>query len=302
MNPTKPLCAGRVCAVTGAGNGLGRAYARMLAAHGAKVVVNDIGGSVRGDGASSDPAHAVVEEIRAAGGEAVAHTDDITTWDGAAALVDTAVDAFGCLDVLVNNAGILRDRTIVKLEESDWDDVVRVHLKGTFATTRFAAAHWKARAAAGEELSARLINTTSVSGLFGNFGQANYAAAKAGVAAFTLVASMELAKLGVTANAISPGALTRMTEGLRGEELTEQQRAERSPDWVAAVVTWLASVDSAAVNGRVVLSSGRRLGLAEGWIAGECGAPVADPIEVGEVLSGYVARARANADLSGAVA
>jgi NAD(P)-dependent dehydrogenase (short-subunit alcohol dehydrogenase family) len=298
MPPTADLLTGRVCAVTGAGRGLGREYALALAAHGARVVVNDVGAAVDGSGRDGSPAHDVVREIRAAGGEAVANTGDIAGWDGAAGLVEQAVDAFGRLDVLVNNAGILRDRTIAKMTEDEWDAVLRVHLKGTFATTHWASRHWRERAQDGP-VHGRLINTTSVSGLFGNPGQANYAAAKAGIAAFTTVAAMELERSGVTANAISPGAATRMTATIPGRG-TQADDDTRSPRWVAAVVAWLASRMSDGVTGRVFLASGRRLGVAEGWHAGPVTGPVADPVEAGAAIRDLLAKARPNAGLSGA--
>jgi NAD(P)-dependent dehydrogenase (short-subunit alcohol dehydrogenase family) len=292
------VLAGRVCAVTGAGRGLGRAYALDLAARGALVVVNDVGAAVDGSGRDERPGREVVERITTAGGTAVLSTADVADWAGASALVAQAVDAFGRLDVLVNNAGILRDRTIAKMSEREWDEVVRVHLKGAFATAHWAVRHWRERAAAGA-VHGRLINTTSVSGLFGNSGQANYAAAKAGVAAFTAVAAMELERLGVTANAISPGAATRMTATIPGRGAEPEDDA-RSTRWPAAVVAWLASRLSDGVTGRVFLTSGRRLAVAEGWHAGPSGDPVDDPAAVDEVVRRLLERARPEADLSGA--
>ncbi|WP_116998924.1 SDR family NAD(P)-dependent oxidoreductase [Desertimonas flava] len=295
------LCEGRICAITGAGNGLGRAYALMLAAQGASVVVNDIGVNRDGTGeVSTGPAQLVVDEIAAAGGTAVADTNDISTTDGANAFVRRAIDEFGRLDVLINNAGILRDRTLVNMTDSEWDDVIRVHLRGTYAPSHAAARYWKEQHAAGAGIDARLINTTSVSGIFGNYGQANYGAAKAGIAAFTVITSMELARYGVTVNAISPGALTRLTEDLMPGDLTEEDKAQRSPDWVASIVTWLASEESKDITGRVILSSGSTLAVAEGWVAGPSSEPIADPEAVGPVLAGLVAAARTNSDMSGA--
>ena len=189
------MCEGRVCIVTGAGRGLGREYALSLAHHGAKVVVNDLGGGRDGTGADTGPAQEVVDEIKAAGGEAAANTDDISSWDGAASLVQQAIDTFGGLDVLVNNAGILRDRMLFSMTEEEWDAVIRVHLKGTFAPSHHAAAYWRERSKAGEAVDARLVNTTSVSGLYANVGQTNYGAAKAGIAAFTQIAAQELVAL-----------------------------------------------------------------------------------------------------------
>ncbi len=205
---------GRVVVVTGAGNGIGRAHALAFAAHGAKVVVNDLGGARDGGGASAGPAQTVVDEIVAAGGEAVANTDDISAWDGAGRLVAQAVETYGGLDVLVNNAGILRDRMIVSMTERDWDSVIAVHLKGSFATLHHAAAYWRERTKSGHGNDARVINTTSPSGIFGNPGQSNYGSAKAGIASLTVIAAAELARYGVTVNAIAPTALTRLTEDI----------------------------------------------------------------------------------------
>jgi NAD(P)-dependent dehydrogenase (short-subunit alcohol dehydrogenase family) len=212
------ICEGRVCIVTGAGRGLGREYSLALALHGAHVVVNDLGASRDGTGSDGGPAQAVVDEITAAGGVAVANTDDVSDWAGAKRMIDQAVEVFGRLDVLVNNAGILRDRMLANMTEEEWDAVIKVHLKGTFAPARHAAGYWKERAKAGETNDARLINTTSVSGIYGNPGQTNYGAAKAGIAAFTVIAARELGRYGVTVNAIAPGALTRMTQDLGFDE------------------------------------------------------------------------------------
>ena len=206
------LCEGRVAVVTGAGRGIGREHARMLAAHGAKVVVNDLGASTEGTGKDPSPAARVVQEIRAAGGEALANGDDISDWNGAKRLIDQTVETFGRLDVLINNAGILRDRMLANMSEAEWDAVIRVHLKGTFLPARHAAAYWRDQSKRGGPLDARLINTSSSSGLFGNVGQTNYGAAKAGVAALTIIAARELRRYGVTANAIMPHAQTRMTD------------------------------------------------------------------------------------------
>src|SRR5581483_8868178 len=201
------LCDGRVCVVTGAGRGIGREHALLLADHGASVVVNDLGSEVDGRGGDAGLAQLVVEEIITRGGVAVANTDDVSTWEGAERLVGQAIEVFGRLDVLVNNAGILRDRMLANMSEEEWDAVIRVHLKGTFAPSRFAAAHWRDRAKTGKANDARIINTTSVSGLYANPGQSNYGAAKAGIAAMTQIAAMELDRYGVTVNAIAPAAL-----------------------------------------------------------------------------------------------
>jgi NAD(P)-dependent dehydrogenase (short-subunit alcohol dehydrogenase family) len=293
------MCEGRVCIVTGAGRGLGREYALMLAQQGAKVVVNDLGGAFDGTGASEGPAHGVVEEIKSAGGQAVANADDVSDWDGAQRLVNSAIDTFGRLDVLVNNAGILRDRMLFNMEEAEWDAVIKVHLKGTFAPSRHAAAYWRQLAKQGERPDARLINTTSVSGIYGNPGQTNYGAAKAGIAAFTIIASRELAGYGVTVNAIAPGALTRMTEGLRGGEPTPEEREARSPKWVAPLCTWLASADSAGVTGRVFEAAGKLLAVAESWHRGPTAENTLDPTQIGPILRKLADEARGNADMSG---
>jgi len=209
------FCEDRVVIVTGAGRGIGREHALMLAAHGARVIVNDLGGSRDGTGADQGPAAEFVSEIRAAGGEAIANADDVSDFGAAKCMIEQAVDEFGRLDAVVNNAGILRDRMLVNMEEAEWDAVIQVHLKGTFAPSRHAAAYWRERSKAGQPVDARIINTSSVSGIYGNPGQTNYGAAKMGIAAFTIIAARELARYGVTVNAVAPGALTRMTEDLR---------------------------------------------------------------------------------------
>jgi len=262
---TDRLCEGRVCIVTGAGRGLGREYALMLASRGAKVVVNDLGAARDGTGGDAGPAQQVVDEIVAAGGEAVANTDDISSFDGGQAIVEQAIGTFGALDVVVNNAGILRDRMLFSMTEEEWDSVIKVHLKGTFCTSRFAAEYWRNRAKAGETNDARLINTTSVAGLYANAGQTNYGAAKAGIATFTQIAAIELGRYGVTANCVAPGALTRLTEDLG---LPEETTSKFEPRWVAPVVTWLASPLSADITGQVIESSGLLLAIAEGWSRG----------------------------------
>ena len=283
------LCEGRVCVVTGAGRGLGREYALSLAAHGAHVVVNDLGGSRDGSGADAGPAQEVADEITAAGGVAVANTDDVSTWDGAAGLIQQAIDTFGRLDVLVNNAGILRDRMLFSMTEDEWDAVIRVHLKGTFAPSHHAAVHWRERSKAGETNDARIVNTTSVSGLYANVGQTNYGSAKAGIAAFTQIAAQELGRYGVTVNAIGPGALTRLTGDL---EVPEEIARNFAPTAVAPVITWLASPDSADVTGQVIEASGLVLAVAEGWHRGPSTAPVGSPTEVGPTVRELLADAR----------
>jgi NAD(P)-dependent dehydrogenase (short-subunit alcohol dehydrogenase family) len=293
--PAEGICAGRVAIVTGAGRGIGRGHALELARQGAHVVVNDLGSSVGGEGADTGPAQAVVDEIEAQGGVAVANTDDVADWEGARNLVDQAVEVFGRLDVLVNNAGILRDRMLFNMSEEEWDAVIRVHLKGTFAPMRWAAAYWRAEAKAERHVDARIVNTSSTSGLFANPGQANYGAAKSGIASMTQIAAKELGRHGVTANAIAPGARTRMTEnlaGARGAAPAEGEWDPRSPDNVAPLVTWLASAESAAVTGQVFLVGGGRIGVATTWGRGpgvDKGARW-DPAELGRVVPDLVSQ------------
>jgi NAD(P)-dependent dehydrogenase (short-subunit alcohol dehydrogenase family) len=294
---------GRVVIVTGAGNGIGREHALLFANEGAKVDVNDLGGSRDGTGGSAGPAQAVVDEITAAGGEAVANTDDISSWAGAEKLVATAVDTFGGLDVLVNNAGILRDRMLVNMTEAEWDAVIQVHLKGTFAPSRIAAAYWRDRSKAGDQPDARIINTTSPSGIFGNLGQTNYGAAKAGIAAFTVIAAGELGRYGVTVNAIAPTALTRMTEDLGGfSAMDDSAKDSVSPAKISPLIVWLGSPQAAGITGRVFGVTGNRISVGEGWAYG----PHIErsekwtPGELGEVIPELVAEAAKNADMSGA--
>ena len=287
------ICEGRVAIVTGAGRGIGRGHALELARQGAAVVVNDVGASVDGSGADVGPAQLVVDEIRAAGGQAVANTDDVADWDGARALVHTAIDTFGRLDALVNNAGILRDRMLFNMDEREWDAVIRVHLKGTFAPTRWAAEYWRAEKKADRPVDARVICTSSTSGLFANPGQSNYGAAKSGIATFAIIASKELGPYGVTANAIAPGARTRMTENLGGGRPAPEpgQWDERAPENVAPLVTWLASPESAGVTGRVFLVGGGRIAVATPWGRGPSVDKGArwDPAELGPVVTGLLA-------------
>ena len=226
------LCEGRVAIVTGAGRGIGREYALMLARHGAKVVVNDLGGARDGTGSDEDPAGDVVAEIVADGGEAVANGENVADFAGAERMVRQAVDEFGDLHAVINNAGILRDRMLANMDEAEWDAVINVHLKGTFAPARHAAAYWRERSKAGEPVSGRIINTTSVSGIYGNIGQTNYGAAKAGIASFTNIAALELARYGVTVNAIAPAALTRMTEDLGMGQASDEDKAAMDPNGI----------------------------------------------------------------------
>lgn len=290
------FCEQRVCIITGAGRGIGREHALMLANHGAKVVVNDLGGTRDGSGADTTAAEEVVSEIRAAGGEAVANFSDVSDYTDAGQMIEQAVDHFGRLDVLINNAGILRDRMLVNMKPEEWDAVIQVHLRGTFAPAQHAAAYWRAQSKAGQTVDARLINTTSVSGIYGNPGQTNYGAAKAGIASFTIIAARELGRYGVTVNAIAPGALTRMTEDLMG---AGRNPDESHPRWVAPIVTWLSSVESKAVTGRVFEASGGLFAIAESWHRGPTAEPVEDPTKIGAVALDLVARARKNADMRG---
>jgi NAD(P)-dependent dehydrogenase (short-subunit alcohol dehydrogenase family) len=292
------LCEGRVAIVTGAGRGLGREHALMLAAHGAKIVVNDIGTSREGSGKDPSLATRVVDEIRKGGGEAVVNGDDVADWNGAKSLIDHAVDTFGRLDVLINNAGILRDRMLPNMTEEEWDAVIKVHLKGTFAPSRHASAYWRdqSKAVAGP-VKARIINTTSTSGIYGNVGQTNYGAAKAGIAAFSVIAARELKRYGITVNAISPSAQTRMTEGLR--ELTAEQRERRNPRWVSPLVTWLASEESQDVTARVFQTGNGIVAVCEGWRRGPTIDQMDDPVTLGPIVEQMIAQARKNSGMDG---
>ena len=261
---------GRVAIITGAGRGIGREHALLFAAEGAKVVVNDLGGSVDGAGDDRSAAQRVVDEITDLGGEAMANADDVTDWDGGRRLVDTAVEAFGDLHVLVNNAGILRDRVLVNMSEADWDSVVHVHLKGHFVPTRHAAAYWREQTKAGKEVRASVINTSSTSGLLGNPGQSNYGAAKAGIAAFTTIAAEELVRYGVRVNAIAPAARTRMTEQTPGLSDIVQAPADAAvfdswaPGNISPLVAYLATVGCPA-TGRVFFVQGGQVRLFQPW-------------------------------------
>ncbi|MEP6660163.1 MAG: SDR family oxidoreductase [Acidimicrobiales bacterium] len=293
------ICEGRIAIVTGAGRGIGREHALSLAREGAKVVVNDLGGNVDGTGDDLSPAQQVVAEITGAGGEAVANGDDVSSWEGAQRLINTAIETFGDLHVVVNNAGILRDRMLTNMTEEEWDAVVKVHLKGTFAPSRWAAAYWREQVKAGTTVDGRIINTTSVSGIYGNPGQTNYGAAKAGIAAFTNIAALELHRYGVTVNAVAPVALTRMTEGLPPRPETDEEREQRSPHWIAPIVTWLASDQSRHVTGRVFEASGQFLAIADGWHRGPRAEPVEDPAAIAAVVDKLLAEARQNAGMNG---
>ncbi|MGC5001686.1 SDR family oxidoreductase [Streptomyces sp. DT203] len=293
------LCAGRVVIVTGAGRGLGRAHALAFAAEGAKVVVNDLGVGLDGAGGSSPgPARQVVDEIEAAGGEAVAHGGDIATAAGAASLIGAALDTYGRLDTLVNNAGFLRDRMLVNLDEDDWDAVMRVHLKGHFLTLKHAAAHWRAETGAGRTPVARVINTSSGAGLLGSVGQGNYSAAKAGIVGLTLVAAAEMGRYGVQVNAIAPAARTRMTERTFAETMAAPGEGAgafdaMAPENVSPLVVWLGSAASDGVTGRVFEAEAGRITVMDGWRPGpsvDRGARWA-PAEAGEATRKLLAEA-----------
>jgi NAD(P)-dependent dehydrogenase (short-subunit alcohol dehydrogenase family) len=293
------LCEGRVVVITGAGGGIGREHALEFARQGAKVLVNDLGGSRDGSGASTGPATDVVNEIKAMGGEAIANTDDVSDYDAAGNMIQQAIDTFGGLDVLVNNAGILRDRMLVNMTIEEWDSVIKVHLRGTFCPTRHAAEYWRNRSKAGEENDARIINTTSSSGIYGNAGQTNYGAAKAGIASFTIIAGKELERYGVTVNAIAPGALTRMTEDLNPNrpKVEEGQWAPFGAENIAPLVVWLGSSESREISGRVFNVAGGRISVAEGWTygPGEDHGARWDPNELGKVVPDLVSKAALNA-------
>ena len=294
------FCEDRVVVVTGAGRGIGREYALMLAEHGAKVVVNDLGGTRDGEGVDVGPAEEVASEIRASGGEAIANTSNVADFNSAHEMIDQAIKKYGRLDALVNNAGILRDRMLVNMQESEWDAVINVHLKGTFAPAHHAAQYWREQSKAGNTIDARLINTTSVSGIYGNPGQTNYGAAKAGIAAFSVISARELARYGVTVNCIAPGALTRLTEDLQPGEITDEMRAAQSPRWIAPIVTWLVSRESSDVTGRVFEASGGVLAVAEGWNRGPTVKPVQDPTVLGPIVREMVGEAQLNTGMNGA--
>ena len=260
------LLDGRVAVVTGAGRGIGRGEVLLLARHGASVVVNDLGTTLDGGGHDRSPAHEVAHEICAEGGSAVANADDVATWDGAAALIDQAVEQFGRLDILVNNAGFLRDRMSFNMTEDDFDAVVRVHVKGHFAPSRFAAAYWRERHKAGQEVYGRIINTTSEAGLWGTPGQSNYAMAKGAICSLTLALAREVGRMRVTVNAIAPRARKRMTETvLAGMPWAIEDFDDLDPDNVAPAVAWLASPAAGGISGHVFMVTGGRVHLLDGW-------------------------------------
>ena len=289
------MCEDRVVIVTGAGRGIGREHALEFARQGAMVVVNDLGTGREGSGQSAEPAQAVVEEICGFGGEAIANHDDIAEWDGSRSLVAAAVEAFGRLDVLVNNAGFVRDRMLASIAEDEWDAVVRVHMKGHFCTMRHAAEHWRARSKDGERFHAAVVNTSSGAGLMGSVGQAAYSAAKAGIAALTLVAAAELGRYGVTVNAIAPAARTRMTEAVFGERMAAPASGfdHNDPANIAPLVAWLGSTEAREVTGRMFEVEGGLISLATGWQHGpsiDKGARW-DPAEIGAAVHDLIAGA-----------
>ena len=292
------LCEGRVAIVTGAGRGVGREHALLLAAHGAKVVVNDIGAGIDGAGKDASPASEVVATIKKAGGEAIANGEDVSDWKGSKAMIDAAIAHFGKLDIVINNAGILRDRMLTNMDEKEWDDVLNVHLKGTFAPSRHAAAYWRDESKRiGGPVKGRIINTSSTSGIYGNVGQTNYGAAKAGIAAFTIIAAREMRRYGVTVNAISPTALTRMTEGLR--QLTPEEAAIRAPKWVSPTVVYLASEAAQDITGRVIQAGMGRIAVCVGWRRGAETDQVADPAKAGALVREMIGKVRKNSGMDG---
>jgi NAD(P)-dependent dehydrogenase (short-subunit alcohol dehydrogenase family) len=289
------ICEGRVAIVTGAGAGLGREHALELARQGAKVVVNDIGVALDGSGGSGGPAQRVVEEIEALGGEAVADMNDVADWDASAALVKTAIDTFGDLHAVVNNAGIVRDRMFTNAEPDEFDAVIRVHLRGHFCVGRHAARHWRDQSKAGAKPSGRIINTSSGAGLQGSIAQAVYSAAKAGIAAMTLVQAAELGRYGVTANALAPSARTRMTEDAFADMMKKPESGfdAMDPANVSPLVAWLASEDSSDASGQVFEVEGGKIGICDGWRSGpqvDQGARW-DPRDIGPAVRDLLAKA-----------
>ncbi|MBB5913239.1 NAD(P)-dependent dehydrogenase (short-subunit alcohol dehydrogenase family) [Nocardia transvalensis] len=295
MADNERICAGRTVIVTGAGGGIGRAHALAFAAAGANVVVNDLGAELDGSRRADSPAARVAEEIMDLGGKAVVNGDDVADWAGAKRLIDQAVETFGGLDVLVNNAGIVRDRMLVNLSEDEWDAVVRVHLKGHFATMRHAAAYWRGESKAGKQVDARIINTSSGAGLQGSVGQGNYGAAKAGIAGLTITAAAEFGRYGVTVNAIAPSARTRMTETVFADMMAKPDDGfdAMAPENISPLVVWLGSPDSAGVTGRMFEVEGGKVALADGW---RHGTPVDrgarwTPAELGPAVRELIAKA-----------
>jgi NAD(P)-dependent dehydrogenase (short-subunit alcohol dehydrogenase family) len=290
------ICEGRIVIVTGAGRGLGRSYALAFAREGAKVVVNDLGTSLAGEGRDTATAQKVVDEIRALGGEAVANGDDVSDWEGAGRIVKAAVEAFGSLDVVVNNAGVVRDRMFVSATPEEWDATMKVHLRGHFCVARHAVDYWRARAKQGQPVDARIINTASGAGLNGSIAQSAYAAAKGGIASLTLVQAAELGRYGITANALAPAARTRMTEQAFAEKMKKPDAGfdTQDPDNVAPAVVWLGSAQSRHVTGCVFELEGGKIMIADGWNDG----PAVDkgarwaPSEVGAAVEQLLAQRR----------
>jgi len=298
------LLDGKVAIVTGAGHGIGRGEALELARQGAAVVVNDVGGSVHGEGVDKRPAEEVAEIIRSRGGQAAANYDDVADWAGAANMVRQAVDEFGRLDILVNNAGIVRDAMLFSMTEEAFDAVVRVHLKGTFATTHHASVYWREESKAGRQPRAAIVNTVSSAGLQGNVGQANYGAAKAGIAALTVIASLELSRYGVRANAVAPGGMTRITATLRKDaqvvepdQIDEAEYDPMNPANSAPMVAWLASDEAMHVTGQVFRAVGHRITHYVPWSLGPTvetkGKPARwEPEDIGAAVNAHVFHSR----------
>ncbi len=294
------LLEGKVALVTGAGRGIGREHALMLAESGAAVVVNDLGGDEHGGAGDATPAMDVVAEIEAMGGRASVNGGNVANFDEAKAMVDQAIETYGDINIVINNAGILRDRMMFSITESDWDAVMAVHLKGTFGPSHHASVYWRNKAKAGEEVYGRIINTSSPSGIYGNVGQTNYGAAKAGIAAFTIIAAQELGKYGVTVNGLAPTAFTRMTAPLMGgADAPENLKDAISPRWIAVIATWLASPEAGNVTGRIFDIRGENLGIAEGWHLGPVAKQTDDPADLGPVVAELMSKARLNASMDG---
>jgi NAD(P)-dependent dehydrogenase (short-subunit alcohol dehydrogenase family) len=297
------ICDGRVVVITGAGRGLGRAHALAFAAEGAKVVVNDLGASLQGEGIDLSPAQEVVNEIVAAGGEAIVNGDDISDWDGAGSLVQSAIDTFGGLDTVVTNAGIVRDRMFVNMTVDDWDAVIRVHMRGTFCPVKRAVEYWRAESKAGRPRAGRVVTTSSGAGLMGSIAQTNYASAKAGIAAFTINIAAELGRIGVTANSIAPSARSRMTEEAFADMMAPVESGfdAMDPANISPIVVWLGSEQSGHVSGRVFECAGGELSVADGW---QHGTPVDkgakwDPAELGPVVDQLISDAPTPAPVYG---
>lgn len=290
------LCAGRIVIITGSGRGLGRSYALAFAREGARVVVNDLGTTLGGEGRELSTAQAVVAEIRAAGGQAVANGDDVSEWDGAARIVGSALEHFGGLDVVVNNAGFVRDRMFVSATPEEWDATIKVHLRGHFCVARHAVDYWRSQSKQGRPVDARIINTSSGAGLNGSIAQSAYAAAKGGIASLTLVQAAELKRYGITANALAPAARTRMTEQAFAEKMKRPAQGfdAQDPDNIAPTVVWLGSRESREVTGCVFALEGGRIGIDDGWNDGPSIERQArwEPREVGAAVTQLLAQRR----------